>query len=95
MVDECEANLEIRNLYGLHMRPAMLLAELAAGFECDVRLKSGEMEVDGKSVAEVMTLGLPSGAKMLVAAYGADAAAAVEAIKELVEVKLFDEQAAP
>ena len=52
------------------------------------------MEVDGKSVAEVMMLGLPNGAKMNVVASGADASRAIEAIKDLVEVRLFDEEAA-
>lgn len=95
MVEElCEATLEIRNLYGLHMRPAMMFAELSATFESEIKVKSGDLEVDGKSVAEVMMLGLPNGAKMNVVASGADASRAIEAIKDLVEVRLFDEEAA-
>jgi phosphotransferase system HPr (HPr) family protein len=96
MVDElCEKDLEIRNLYGLHMRPAMMFAELAAGFDCEIKVRSGDMEVDGKSVAEVMTLGLPSGSKIQVVAQGSDASKAIEAIKDLVEIRLFDEDSAP
>ncbi|MFI4911691.1 MAG: HPr family phosphocarrier protein [Sedimentisphaeraceae bacterium JB056] len=96
MVDElCETFLEIRNIYGLHMRPAMMFAELAAEFDCDIKVRSGDMEVDGKSVAEVMTLGLPSGARMQVVAQGEDASRAIEAIKDLVEIRLFDEDSAP
>lgn len=92
--DICEAVLEIKNLYGLHMRPAMLFAELAAGFSSDIQVVSGDMEVDGKSVAEVMTLGLSAGSKMKVIAKGQDAAKAIDAVKELVEVKMFEESAA-
>ncbi len=96
MVDEvCEIVVEIRNLYGLHMRPAMLFADLASKFESEITVKSGDMEIDGKSVAEVMTLGLSAGAKMEITAQGADASRAVDAIRELVEVRLFDESAAP
>lgn len=96
MVDEvCEVVLEIKNLYGLHMRPAMLFADLAGKFESEIKVRAGNMEIDGKSVAEVMTLGLSSGAKMEVMAQGADASKAVDAIRELVEVRMFDESAAP
>jgi phosphotransferase system HPr (HPr) family protein len=77
------------------MRPAMMFAELAANFDCEIKVKSGDMEVDGKSVAEVMTLGLPSGARMQVVAQGVDASKAIEAIRELVEIRLFDEEGAP
>lgn len=95
MVDEiCEIVVEIKNLYGLHMRPAMLFADLAGQFESDIRVKSGDMEIDGKSVAEVMTLGLSAGAKMEITAQGADASKAADAIRELVEVRMFDETAA-
>ncbi len=96
MVEEvCEIVVEIKNLYGLHMRPAMLFADLAGKFESEIKVRSGDMEIDGKSVAEVMTLGLSAGSKMMIMAQGADASAAVEAIRVLVEVRLFDESAAP
>lgn len=95
MVDEiCEIIVEIKNLYGLHMRPAMLFADLAGRFESDIKVRSGDMEIDGKSVAEVMTLGLSAGAKMEITAQGADASKAVDAIRDLVEVRMFDESAA-
>lgn len=86
-----EAVMEIKNLYGLHMRPAMMFAELASGFDSEIRVVFDNMDVDGKSIAEVMTLGLPAGSKIKVIAKGCDSQKALDAIAELVEKRLFDE----
>ena len=42
----CEADLEIKNAEGLHMRPAMQFVDLANRFDCDVSVSNGENTVD-------------------------------------------------
>jgi len=86
-----EAELEIRNSDGLHMRPAMRFVDIANGFECDIAVSNGETSVDGKSIMQVTMLAATFGTKLKIRAEGPGARAAVGALRELVEDKHFDE----
>jgi phosphocarrier protein len=86
-----EAELEIRNSDGLHMRPAMRFVDIANGFDSDISVSNGETNVDGKSIMQVTMLAATFGAKLKIKAEGPDARAAVDALRELVEDKHFDE----
>jgi phosphotransferase system HPr (HPr) family protein len=86
-----EAELEIRNSNGLHMRPAMRFVDIANGFECDIAVSNGETNVDGKSIMQVTMLAATFGTKLKIRAKGPGARAAVDALRELVEDKHFDE----
>ena len=86
-----EAELEIRNSNGLHMRPAMRFVDIANGFECDIAVSNGETNVDGKSIMQVTMLAATFGTKLKIRAEGPGARAAVDALRELVEDKHFDE----
>jgi len=88
-----ETELEIKNADGLHMRPAMQFVDIANRFDCDVSVSNGENSVDGKSIMQMSMLAATYGTRLKVRAKGADAQQAIEAIKELVEHKLFDEPA--
>jgi len=89
----CEAQLEIKNADGLHMRPAMQFVDVANQFECDVTVSNSENTVDGKSIMQMSLLAATCGTKLNVKAQGTDAKEALDALRELVEVKLFDEPA--
>lgn len=86
-----ETELEIRNSDGLHMRPAMRFVDIANGFDSDISVSNGEMDVDGKSIMQVTMLAATFGTKLLIKAKGPDARAAIEALRELVEEQHFDE----
>jgi len=86
-----ETELEIRNSDGLHMRPAMKFVDIANGFDSDISVSNGETTVNGKSIMEISMLAATRGTKLKVSANGSDARAAVEALRELVEDKHFDE----
>ena len=86
-----ETELEIRNSDGLHMRPAMKFLDIANGFDSDISVSNGETTVNGKSIMEISMLAATRGTKLKVSANGSDARAAVEALRELVEDKHFDE----
>ena len=88
-----ETEVEIRNAEGLHMRPAMQFVDVAAQFDCDITVSNGENNVDGKSIMQMSMLAATYGTKLKIKAEGADAQQALDALRELVEEKMFDEPA--
>lgn len=87
----CETQVEIKNADGMHMRPAMQFVDIANAFDCDVTVSSGETEVDGKSIMQMSMLAATFGTKLKIKAEGEDAEQLIEALRELVEEKMFDE----
>jgi phosphocarrier protein len=87
----CEAEVEIKNADGLHMRPAMQFVDVANQFECDINVSNRENSVDGKSIMQMSMLAATCGTKLKIRAEGADAQQAANALRELVEDRHFDE----
>ena len=87
----CEASVEIKNTDGLHMRPAMQFVDIANKFECDINVSNDENTVDGKSIMQMSMLAATCGTKLKIKAEGADAKEAIDALRELVVEKHFDE----
>jgi phosphocarrier protein len=87
----CEAEVEIKNADGLHMRPAMQFVDVANRFECDITVSNTENTVDGKSIMQMSMLAATYGTRLKIKAEGADAPQAVKALRQLVEEKHFDE----
>ena len=86
-----ETVVEIKNAEGLHMRPAMQFVDLASRFECDITVSNGQTEADGKSIMQMSMLAATCGTRLRMRADGPDADRALEALRELVEVKTFGE----
>ena len=86
-----DAELEIKNAEGLHMRPAMQFVDTANRFDSEINVSNGETNVDGKSIMQISMLAATCGTKLKVTAKGPDAQQAIIALKELVEEKHFDE----
>jgi phosphocarrier protein len=89
--DRHAVKLTIRNRLGLHARPAMSLVDTASAFPCDVRVRRGDDEVDGKSIMELMMLAATCGTELEISAAGDKAADCLAAIIELVN-RGFDEE---
>ena len=87
----CEAAVEIKNADGLHMRPAMQFVDVANQFDCDVTVSNAENIVDGKSIMQMSMLAATCGTKLNIKTEGTDAEEAINALRELVEDKHFDE----
>jgi phosphocarrier protein HPr len=87
----CETEVEIKNADGLHMRPAMQFVDIANRFDCSITVSSGEITVDGRSIMEMSMLAATVGTKLKIKAEGDDAEQLIEALRELVEEKMFDE----
>jgi phosphocarrier protein len=85
-----ERTLEIKNKLGLHARAAAKLVHVAARFKCDIKIRKGDEEVDGKSILGILLLAAGRGSQIVVKANGDDEGAAVDAIEALIDAK-FDE----
>lgn len=85
------AELTVTNKLGLHARASAKLTQVASQFAAEVWLTRNGRRVNAKSIMGVMMLAAGRGAALTVEAEGADAEAALVAIRELVAAK-FGEQ---
>jgi phosphocarrier protein HPr len=90
-VSVTERDLVLKNKYGLHARPATLLAEVANGFKSDVTVIKDGQEVNGKSIFGLMMLAAECGSTLRVRASGDDSEALVAAIEKVIEGKFNEE----
>ena len=82
------------NARGLHARPAMQFVDVANAFSSQVTVSKDDpapLEVDGKSVMQMITLEATQGTVLHVRADGDDAQAAVDKLAELFESKFGEE----
>ena len=87
-------DVTVINERGLHARPAMAFVDVANEFASEVSVhKDGEepIDVDGKSVMQMITLEATQGTALRITATGDDAAAAVAKLAELFESKFGEE----
>lgn len=81
----------IRNQRGLHARAAAKFVKVAGGFDAQVRVIKGDMDVSGTSIMGLMMLAAGLGTDIELRASGAQANEAMRALVELIERK-FDEE---
>ena len=86
-----ERELTLRNKYGLHARPATLLAEVANRFESELLIEKEGQVSNGKSIFELMMLAAEQGSCLKVRATGPDAEAALDALEALINDKFNEE----
>ena len=91
MPERCTVHATVINRLGLHARPAMAFVDLASTFESTIVVKREDLEVDGKSIMQVMMLAAGKGSTLEITAEGADASRACKALKEVVDGG-FDEE---
>ena len=78
------AELTIVNKLGLHARASARLTQVASGFQSEVWLSRSGRRVNAKSIMGVMMLAAGKGTSITVEAEGADAEAALAAIRALI-----------
>ncbi|MBQ3218357.1 MAG: HPr family phosphocarrier protein [Akkermansia sp.] len=83
--------LTIQNKLGIHARPAAQFVRVASRFSADVTVEKDEESVDGKSIMGLMMLAVGWGAEITVTADGADEAAAMDALEELINNKFGED----
>ena len=84
---EIVRQVTVSNKMGIHARPSTQVATLAGEFSSSVTIGKEELNVDAKSVLELLMLAAECGSVLTITADGDDAQAAVDAIVELVESK--------
>ena len=81
----------IRNQRGLHARAAAKFVKVAGGFNAQVRVIKGDMDVSGTSIMGLMMLAAGIGTDIELRASGTQANEAMQALVDLIERK-FDEE---
>ncbi|MCI0410084.1 MAG: HPr family phosphocarrier protein [Acidobacteria bacterium] len=71
-------------MLGLHARAAAQLVQMASRFQSRITLSKDGRTVDAKSILGVLMLAGSPGERLLLAAEGADAEEAVEALSSLI-----------
>jgi phosphocarrier protein len=84
--------VEIKNKAGLHARPSSLFVQTASNFDSDIIVKFEDEEINGKSIMGLMLLAAEQGRKLILEADGPDEDDMLAALRELVEVKKFNEE---
>lgn len=79
--------LRINNKLGLHARASAKLTKLAGTFQSQIFLTRNGRRVNAKSIMGVMMLAAGMGSEVELDAEGADAQAAADAIRALVDAK--------
>jgi len=83
-----ELRYVITDELGLHARPAGLLVSNASKFACNIRIKNGSKEVEGKSILGVMSLALKKGDEMQIIFDGPDEEEAYKTIQAFLKENL-------
>ena len=80
-----ERTVTVVNELGLHARAAARFVHLATRFESQIRVRRNAKTMDGKSIMGILLLAAARGTAITISAEGADEAAAVDALTELVQ----------
>ena len=84
--------ITIINKRGLHARAAAKLATTAAQFGARIQVSTGSHWVEAKSVMSLMLLAATIGTDLQVSTEGEDEAAAMAAVKALIEDRFEEEE---
>jgi phosphocarrier protein FPr len=88
--------LVVQNRLGLHARPAARLVQTASRFQSDVQitdLSAGRGPASARSINAIATLGVRQGHEIEIVASGADAEAALTALRQLADQRFGDTDA--
>lgn len=86
-----ERIVKISNKSGIHVRPAAQIAEVSNKFQANVTFIKDGIEVNAKSIMELLTLAAGEGTKILIKAEGADEIRALDALEALVNSKFSED----
>jgi len=78
-----QKTFRVGNKLGLHARPAALFVQTAGRFKCGVKVRKGDVEVNGKSMMGLMMLAAEQGSELLITLEGDDAPQAMQGFEKL------------
>ncbi len=74
---------------GLHNRQATYFVQKANEFDSNIWVESGSRKMNAKSLLGIMSLGIVTGASVILSAIGPDAEAAVNALEALLQRDVY------
>ena len=81
--------IAVRCQSGLHNKQATYFVQKANEFECSIWLESGNRKMNAKSLLGIMSLGIVTGATVVLSASGNDEEAAVNALEQLLQKDIY------
>jgi len=84
--------VEIVNERGLHARASAKFVKLASSFDAEIQVSKDDNSVDARSIMGLMMLAAGIGSHIDIKAEGPEAAAAVEALVDLVENRFEEDR---
>jgi len=75
-------DIVVKNIQGLHARPAALFVQIASKYDANVTVKKDEESVNGKSIMGILMLGAQQGSVINVTTDGHDAEKVMSEIEE-------------
>ncbi len=81
----------VSNSFGIHARPASLIAQTASRFKADIRLEKEGVSANAASIMNVMMLAAAYKSTVVIKASGPEEKQAVEALVELFNSKFHEE----
>ncbi|MGL5095680.1 MAG: HPr family phosphocarrier protein, partial [Planctomycetia bacterium] len=88
--DHFRCEVVVVNEVGLHVRPASMLVELGSKQAAEIRIGKGSLQVDAKSIFQLLSLSAETGSRLCIETRGADAEATIRRIQRLFRTG-FDE----
>jgi phosphocarrier protein HPr len=77
-------DLKVSSKQGLHARPASIFVETANRFISKVTVSKGDIIVDGKSILNILTLGVEYKDEIILEAEGEDAQEAIDSLERII-----------
>ncbi len=74
---------------GLHNKQATYFVQKANEFDCSIKVECGNRTMNAKSLLGIMSLGIVTGATVMLSADGTDAEAAINALEELLQRDVY------
>ena len=81
--------ITVRCESGLHNKQATYFVQKANEFASDIWIEIGSRKMNAKSLLGIMSLGIVTGAEVVLSAQGADAEAAMAALEALLQCDVF------
>ncbi len=80
----------ILNSVGLHARPATFFVQKANSYKSSIWVEKEDCRVNAKGLLGVLSLGISQGTNITLIADGADEAAAIDGLVDLIDKELSD-----
>jgi len=90
-IQQKSVDLIIINQYGIHARPAALLAKVASKYESEIIIEKDDVKISGKSIMGLLTISAGCGTKIKITAEGSDSEQAIAELQELIQHKFYEE----